>query len=809
MTEKDVTNLIDKGNEFRDADNFEEAINCYANAAQIDPENADIYRNWCETISYLVGTSQYESLIENACKKFRNAVPVDTENADIIHYWGNVLGDLGFTKQNESLIYKACEKYAKAHQINSNNPDILNSWGCTLADLGFIRQDELLMLKACEKYEKAMQLDRKNTLISSYWAYILSYLYNIELDGSLLLNAFEKYDEIMQPGSNDADFFYNWGLTLFERGRTEQDEQSLHTACEKFDKATQPNSERVDILCSWGNALLNLYTLKQDNSLLADATEKFEKAKKLDPKNASNIYCYWGHALSKLFTNNHEVSLLEKAREKYSRAAQKKSDRVCIFIRWGIMLLNLGNIKQGEGPCDKSLLQKEFAFFEQASQQTADPYVLFMKGMLYLILDRKKEAEGYLTKSQKTILEFLNVLNEEDIKKIVKGRAFYLLLDLQKSIDGAFFQKTIEDKNIFPENLDKYKEAYISSNVIISKLHVKLENEEKLVSHYRRKTTAQKMLFDDESKFRLSAINYSNDPTEGETLLGYLYGEENAPSREVLNSEYGIFAASFSFSYDSLNQFRLYGKEDGEEGVGLSLVFRSSFFSKEANFGVTSSHSVVGRKQRTKSLNKDEKTHKKCHVDGFNNNDIVLDCHYTNDSVATVVEKDCNSSQRLALFRCIYIDPNTRHVITVGQKEEHYFHREGNVIAFKGYKKRMLKSIDDIRGMMNKLKNLVDDDSLDKNIIGQLLIKLRYLTKHVAFKEEQECRIIKICHLNDSEINDGSSYQQMYVNYEPKVLDHIEKVYFGPKTKGIERFRDMLIHKRLNINYERSKNPLT
>jgi hypothetical protein len=359
--------------------------------------------------------------------------------------------------------------------------------------------------------------------------------------------------------------------------------------------------------------------------------------------------------------------------------------------------------------------------------------------------------------SQESILKILIFLDKNNREKIIKTDTLYPLLD-SDSWDGRFFKETT--KNIPNGNdIDKYKKVYILSIFIMNLLHVQ---NEKYVAHYQEKKVSQKILFDEESKFRLNAINYSNDPTEGKTLLDYLLGEDKYNAKDTTNKEYGAFAACFTLNQDSLHQFRLYGKEDREEGVGLSLVFWDSFFSEEAKMAM---------KQEDSIFKKEEK---------------------------------------YALFRCMYIDPIVRRVVTVGRKEEYLFYRDENINEdiINDYNNYISEILDNIKDKMEELKELVN--GLDSVIIGQLLLNLRYLTKHVAFKEEQECRIVKICRLTDKKINISSNenYKQMYINYEPKVSDHIEKIYFGPKATGMELFQDILTNKRLNIPCKRSENPL-
>jgi hypothetical protein len=126
----------------------------------------------------------------------------------------------------------------------------------------------------------------------------------------------------------------------------------------------------------------------------------------------------------------------------------------------------------------------------------------------------------------------------------------------------------------------------------------------------------------------------------------------------------------------------------------------------------------------------------------------------------------------------------------------------------KNYREYIDDIIENVRREMEELKELVKD--LEPAIVGQLLINLRYLTKHIAFKEEQECRIVKIYRLNDKKgkINTSDDFKQMYIEYEPKVSSHIEKIIFGPKAAGMELFQGIMTHKRLTILCEKSQNPL-
>jgi tetratricopeptide (TPR) repeat protein len=653
----------------------------------------------------------------------------------------NDLIRIGKESYQSGKFKEAIEHYKEAVQLDPNCYEIFYRWGNALRKLGENKKNEPLLWEACEKYNKAAQLEPNNADILVNWGVTLYGLYTIKQKESLLKKACKKYDKASQINSNDADIFYDWGNTLYRLGTAKQNKSLLEEACEKYDKALQIKSDDAASFYNWGITLFRLASIKNDESLCLESIDKYCKAIQIRP-NDIRAFNNWGHVLCYL--------------------AKTKSRRL--------------------------LVVEEMKKFEKALESINDPKVLLVKGELYFMLHQNDKAIKCFSDSEKDILKILEFLDNENSMKIIQTDILYPLLD-SDNWDGRFFKestKNITCKNGLKEyrnKINNYKKAYISSIFIISQLHIKNENE-KFVAHYREKAISQKMLFDDNSNFRLNAIDYSNDLTEGKVLLNYLYGNENRAGKESLNSDYGVFAGCFTFSYDSLNQFRLYGKEDGKEGVGLSLVFKDSFFSKEAKLAM--------EPDKGKDTNE-------------------LESHY-NSGNDVKQDNDNSNETKSALFRCIYIDPDKQRVVTVGQKEEYLFYQKNNKNSAKKYDEygKYISTITtNVRKTLKKLKKLVQ--VLEPKIIEPLLINLRYLTKHVAFKEEQECRIIKIRPLNDknSGIHLDENYKQLYVKYEPKVSDHIEKIYFGPKAAGMELFQDFLTHKGLNISYERSTNPLS
>lgn len=171
---------------------------------------------------------------------------------------------------------------------------------------------------------------------------------------------------------------------------------------------------------------------------------------------------------------------------------------------------------------------------------------------------------------------------------------------------------------IYPELTEIIDSIFSSVRHILSILRVgnDIHEHEKCVAHYTSPSVAFSLLAKDSSRLRLNTVKNVNDPTEGKILKKYLKIPESLDSRY----KSGVFLSCFTFNHDSLNQFRLYGKENNLEASGVSIVFNNDFFDDQTvyiNF-----------------------------IEG----------------IQKPVEKDDKFIGKLNLYRCIYIDPESDYV---------------------------------------------------------------------------------------------------------------------------------------------------
>lgn len=316
-------------------------------------------------------------------------------------------------------------------------------------------------------------------------------------------------------------------------------------------------------------------------------------------------------------------------------------------------------------------------------------------------------------------------------------------------------------------------------------------NYESKVAHYTRASTAWKMIGEQPaSAFRLNTIKNVNDPMEGRVLHQYLVKscegsnvfnitDENTLGHELAQ----VLISCFTFNHDSLNQFRLYGKENEREASGVSLVFQSDFF--DSNYNVWSG--FINNKSQAEISNK-----------------IQENANEENKPQTAALTK-------LPLFRCIYLDPDTGY-LRLACRDAITFYREeyaGNPASdiseligkakdkWKIYQNNIAEKEEKINTEFNKIISNIkklkkpSDAKTAKQLaetLNFILQPLQYLIKHAAFQEEQECRMIYITNLSDEKIKMDWGSKQVFVEYEPKIKDYVDKIYLSPGARMYEDF---------------------
>lgn len=348
------------------------------------------------------------------------------------------------------------------------------------------------------------------------------------------------------------------------------------------------------------------------------------------------------------------------------------------------------------------------------------------------------ESDSVALKNMMEIIRYKNYKNmpyeDNFINDFFTIEQFYTLLALSNdSLKFNGYEVSQKDKY----DIDKYFNLLKIQNLvflILSKLCVMRNDQERKVAHYTTVDVGLK-LSTNISHVRLNSVDFMNDPTEGKILKDFL----NLKYINDDNIHINTFLTCFTFNHNSLNQFRLYGNTDDIECSGLSLVFKNLFFAQGFEKATTSR------------------------------------VYY-----------------KLPIFRCIYLDFFSGY-FEIARRNKFTFYQEykDKDIAEKAWSKYIGK-INKVETMVKKyfdeMKKVVellyrDNDLKVISLINNTVNPLRFLIKHFAFQEEQECRMMRIESIEHSDVIFDVVNNKSYIDYKLDVNEYLTNVYIGEKSK--------------------------
>lgn len=545
--------------------------------------------------------------------------------------------------------------------------------------------------------------------------------------------ALDNYDKALAINPDDDNTYYNRGNILYNLGYLEK-------ALDSYDKALEINPNKEEAYFNKGNVL-------DDLGRKEEALDSYDKALDINP-NKEEAYFNKGIVLKNL---GH----LRKALDSYNKA-------LSINPNFAAALCNRGNILKDLGFIEKSLKDKQKAlsiYNKNFKINPNDDISLTNKGVVLSNLGKQKEAlKCYIQAIQ---INRNNKIAQQKRRALIGSQRFWESLSERSRIDlwsGDDDFNTLVSreklKGCSNQDLASIHRLWVEQYRLLYLLNADLEQ----VGHYTSTTVFEMLLQEQEQSLgqtnplRLCSVAAANDPTEGTVFLSLLK-KDCVPSSRI-HSNLTVLQTSFSSAIDSLNQFRLYGKKDGEEGTGLCLVFNRSFFAKLGEASMI----VLSRNNEQSSMEESTIGHK------------------------------------LPLYWVLYYDCKSGHVYYTPACTGHSLDKEFKITkAFQKESER--KKLEDIGRSLTKIRNNFQTISKKyQRTALEMLIYLRHLVKDAAFKDEKELRILSLHPYNDSSLKLLPGKKCLSVNYIPVIHDkeaYLKEVIAGPKLRNFTNLVDV------------------
>ncbi len=399
-----------------------------------------------------------------------------------------------------------------------------------------------------------------------------------------------------------------------------------------------------------------------------------------------------------------------------------------------------------------------------------------------------KDADGYFLGSLELLPQFDNEQERKRGEKIIYHylRNIYFL----RSDWISYFNKKNQDisKALFSDednSLDgKLKEAISTILAVLNIPPIELGSTP--LAHYTSSIVCNKLFGvvneDDASPMRIGSSSYMNDPSEGKGLLELLSLQDLELENKTDCSPHNAFFACFSSRVNDLNQFRLYGKEDGVEASGCCLVFnKNRDWLKEPD---------ISAPFRDLIKNMDENSAKFKETDISNVEYEKLPLY----QVAYIAYKD----EYIAGEKCERWLDNSFGICLkpIGENEDWHNFR-----------------LDQLKEALQKLVGFFKEKEHVNDKNKNALEYIRYLFKDFAFRDEEEFRVLKMAEIGSEEIEYCETTQSIYLPYAD-ISNVVDEVILGTnyeKTNSrrkAEVFQHQMRQKCPNVKVSRSSLPI-
>ncbi|ADG13331.1 TPR repeat-containing protein [Methanocaldococcus infernus ME] len=499
------------------------------------------------------------------------------------------------------------------------------------------------------------------------------------------------------------------------------------------------------------------------------AIECFDKAIKLDPNNPAAWY-YKADSLYKL-------ERYEKAIECFDKAIKLDPNNPAAWYYKADSLYKLERYEKAIECFDKAIkldpnnpaawyykadslyklerYEKAIECFDKAIKlDPNNPAAWYYKGIILAKLGKHEEESK---KYEKALDKYKEAI--ECFKKVLEiDPNFYSpLIYIFKYLKQRLYSKEKIDEDIFTKIFGLLCKIQL---YIIDLKKELIVSDKGVIYHYTKPTVVKNLL--NGSYFRLYNVSYMNDPEEGKTLLRIIVNKnlknlkdiyEIKNEQDVQNfkedMEFQVFIGSFVVEGDNLFLWRTYGKdENNEEAKGVCIGIKKDFFDYEHDYSEV----------------------------------------YKNIIISKNIEFERNIKDIYCLYYVIYEDENN--------KDERF--------------KKLLKTLEDIDKLVGSLKDLIGKDpeiyETVKIIVRAILDEIRYLVKSKYYKEEKECRVVKVYnlkfHKDKIKLDETHTPPKLYVEIEKDLRDYIEDITLGPRLDNKEHW-ELYFEYLKNINPEK------
>ena len=428
-------------------------------------------------------------------------------------------------------------------------------------------------------------------------------------------------------------------------------------------------------------------------------------------------------------------------------------------------------------------------------QNNEDKKLLFVKSLILAVKGKKKEAQKiYDSLFEKTLdntkLSLLDMVQ-------ICGDIFDISYLHELFMDCPTYKEDGIDQSIFKK--DVLKKLYFYQQVLLYLLHsnyIKSNPLVRSISHYTSVKTLSFLLDDkNPSPLRLSTLNSANDLKEGKILFDILSKDITNVKivqkiHEKISPTVCALQTSFTLMKDALTMFRLYGKCENNEGTGVNLIFKNTFFNDKIKPPINKCESIFKQNRNIPSEELSKTSIEK--KDDFEKHSLYFVLYYDKNKNVLIFNP-------FDIYKSSIIDLNKKQIEwTVINQEEKSLLKSG---------KNQKNYLQNIASVFLQLRNIFAKISIDEvEMAKNLLLNINYLVKDASFVDEKELRMISIDELKSVNLEHDANNFSLYKNYMTvqgnsryNKINYLDKIILGPKVSQKDTVAEYFVNHLIKL----------
>jgi tetratricopeptide (TPR) repeat protein len=387
-----------------DEDHFSQANECFAAAAQLQPQDAHLWLDWAKFLCESGRRHRDLKKLHSCIEKCQHADTCMPNNPLVKAIWAEALAASGELSERLDLLYEAQNKIAEAshycpHDSERGHPDIWYSYGMCLNSFAGYFNDTDYYYQAIEKFQYGLSMDRTQDRHWHAIAVAYAMIGQMEMSCEPLELASRFFTKAIALKTSSF-YIYDYALTLSKIGEITHEQYYLEEALFQFERALAIQKNAIYIHPEWlfhyAATLDMLGDFYEDESYYSRAIDIFTHVLMIDP-DFPNIHHRLALVFSHLGDLVEETNHFYRSLHHYRLACEHEEENDQILHDWGITLINLSQSLQDPGETNQFYREAEHKLTQAAKLGNLAAY--YHLSCLYSLLNQNDKAMRFLEKA--------------------------------------------------------------------------------------------------------------------------------------------------------------------------------------------------------------------------------------------------------------------------------------------------------------------------------------------------------------------------------------------------------------------------